>query len=219
MTLSGKESRKPVTSLAEQAVQQAETTEKVRTKTTILVGGMSCAACVRRVENAISAVPGVENASVNLATSRATIDYSPPLVDPSAISKAIEQAGYEYLGVSGEEAGDPAETARLKEVAELERKLAVGAVLSVLVMAGSMQHLFPVLYAVPRQVMLYILLVLSTPAVFWVGDRFLKGALKATLSKTADMNTLVAIGSLSSYLYSAFATVFPRFFSAGLQKP
>jgi Cu+-exporting ATPase len=166
------------------------------------------------VENAISAVPGVENASVNLATSRATIDYSPPLVDPSAISKAIEQAGYEYLGVSGEEAGDPAETARLKEVAELERKLAVGAVLSVLVMAGSMQHLFPVLYAVPRQVMLYILLVLSTPAVFWVGDRFLKGALKATLSKTADMNTLVAIGSLSSYLYSAFATVFPRFFSA-----
>jgi P-type Cu+ transporter len=193
--------------------------EKGIRKTSVLVGGMTCAACVRRVENALQSVPGVENAAVNLATSRATIVYSPRLEDWSAIRGAIEQAGYEYLGVYQEEAGDPAEAARLKEIAGLRRKVAAGAVFSVLIMAGTMQHFFPILHAVSRQVMLYILLVLTTPAVFWVGDRFIKGAFKATLQKTADMNTLVAIGSLSSYIYSAFATIFPHLFSVSGSEP
>ncbi len=180
---------------------------------------MTCAACVRRVENALQSVPGVENATVNLATSRATIVYSPRLEDWTAIRGAIEQAGYEYLGVYQEEAGDPAEAARLREIAELRRKVAAGAVLSVLIMAGTMQHSFPILHAVSRQVMLYILLVLTAAAVFWVGDRFVKGAFKATLHKTADMNTLVAVGSLSSFIYSALATIFPHFFSVSGHEP
>ena len=191
-----------------------------RRKTDVLVGGMTCAACVRRVENALKSVPGVESAAVNLATSRATIEYSPLLTDLSVLRSAIEKAGYEYLGVSRGEAEDPTEAARRKEIAGLKRKVSVGAVLSVLIMAGTMQHFFPALHAVPRQVMLYILLVLTAPAVFWVGDRFLKGALKATRQKTADMNTLVAIGSLSAYIYSVFATVFPGFFSvSGRETP
>ena len=87
--------------------------EKARRSTTILVGGMTCAACVRRVENALNSVQGVENAAVNLATSRATIAYSSRLVDWSALRDAIEQAGYEYLGVYQEEADDPVEAARI----------------------------------------------------------------------------------------------------------
>ncbi|SPF41468.1 Copper-transporting ATPase 2 [Syntrophobacter sp. SbD1] len=193
--------------------------EKGRRKTAVVVGGMTCAACVRRVENALNSVPGVENASVNLATSRAAIDYSPRLADWSAVRGAIEQAGYEYLGVYQEEADDPAEAARLKEIAGLKRKVTAGAVLSVLIMAGTMQHSIPVLHDVPRQVIRYILMVLTAPAVFWVGDRFLKGALKAIRQKTADMNTLVAVGSLSSYIYSALATVFNHFFSISGGEP
>ncbi len=194
-------------------------TEKALKKTTILVGGMSCAACVRRVENALNSVQGVENAAVNLATSRATVVYSPGLADWSALKTAIEQAGYEYLGVYGEEAGDQAEAARRRELADLKRKVAAGAVLSVLIMAGTMRHSFPILHAIPSQAMLYILLVLTAPAVFWVGGRFMKGALKATLHKTADMNTLVAIGALCAYTYSAVATVFPQFFTVQGHEP
>ncbi len=193
--------------------------DKARRTTTILVGGMTCAACVRRVENALNSVPGVENAAVNLATSRATIAYSSRLADWSALRAAIEQAGYEYLGVYREEADDPVETARRREIADLKRKVAAGAVLSVLIMAGTMQHSIPILHAVPRQAMLYILLVLTSPAVFWVGDRFLYGALKATRQKTADMNTLVAIGSLSAYIYSALATIVPNFFTVSGREP
>ncbi|MFZ2445933.1 MAG: heavy metal translocating P-type ATPase [Syntrophobacteraceae bacterium] len=182
-------------------------------KTAVLVGGMTCAACVRRVENALKSVPGVESASVNLATSRATLEYSPRLADWSSLKRAIEDAGYEYLGIHGAETEDPTEAARAREIRGLKLKVAVGAVLSVLVMAGSMPHSIPFLHEIPHRVMLYILLVLTTPAVFWVGDRFLSGALKATRQKTADMNTLVAIGALSAYIYSALATFFPRFFA------
>lgn len=187
-------------------------------KTTILVGGMTCAACVRRVENALTSVPGVESASVNLATSRAALVYSPRVANQAAFRRAVEDAGYEYLGVFREQAEDPAEAARNREIGDLRRKVTAGAVLSILIMIGTMQHQVPLLRLIPRQTMLYALLILTTPAVFWVGGRFFSGALKVTRQKSADMNTLVAMGSLSAYVYSALATLFPRFFSvAGLE--
>ncbi|MDR3568169.1 MAG: heavy metal translocating P-type ATPase [Syntrophobacteraceae bacterium] len=188
-------------------------------KTDIIVGGMSCAACVRRVENALKSVPGVEDASVNLATSRATLKYSPRLADWAAIRAAIVEAGYEYLGVYREDAEDPAEAARVKDLLEMKRKVLVGAVLSLLVMAGTMPGLFPFLHSVPRNLMLYALMVLTTPVVFWVGSRFMIGALKAARQKSADMNTLVAMGALSSYVYSALATFFPGLFSSPAGEP
>ena len=188
-------------------------------RTTVVVGGMSCAACVGRVENVLKEIPGVEDAAVNLATSRATLDYSPGIADWTAIRTAIEEAGYEYLGVHRGDAEDPAEAARVKDVSEMKRKVSAGAVLSLAVMAGTMQHLFPFLNNVPRSLMLYFLLVLTTPVVFWVGGRFLSGALKAARQKTADMNTLVAMGALSSYVYSVLATFFPGFFSSPGRAP
>lgn len=188
-------------------------------KTDILVGGMSCAACVRRVENVLKSVPGVEDATVNLATSRATLKYSSHLADWASLRAAIEEAGYEYLGVYREQTEDRAEAARTKDVAEMKWKVSAGGILSVLVMAGTMQHLFPFLDKVPRPLMQYVLLVLTTPVVFWVGSRFMTGALKAARQKTADMNTLVAMGALSSYFYSALATFSPRLFSAPGREP
>ena len=173
---------------------------------------MTCAACVRRVENALREIPGVQDASVNLATSRAAVSFSSQLADWSALKNSIEQAGYEYLGIYRQAAEDPADAARHREIADLKIKFTSGAVLSVVIMAGSMSHSVPLLRSIPHQTMLYILLLLSTPVVFWVGNRFVKGAIKATRQKTADMNTLVAIGSLSAYVYSAMATFFPALF-------
>ncbi|MHC1727461.1 MAG: heavy metal translocating P-type ATPase [Syntrophobacteraceae bacterium] len=188
-------------------------------KTSIIVGGMTCAACVRRVENALKAAPGVEEASVNLATSRATILYSPQLAEWSALKKTIEEAGYEYLGVYHEGEEDRTETARRREIGDLKRKVAAGAVLSALVMIGSMPHSFPFLHAIPPRILNYVLLILTTPALFWVGGRFLTGAIKAARQKTADMNTLVAIGALSAYVYSALAAIFPDFLAVGGAPP
>lgn len=188
-------------------------------KTSIIVGGMTCAACLRRVENALKTAPGVEEASVNLATSRATILYSPRISEWSNLKRIIEEAGYEYLGVYHEGEEDRTEAARSREIADLKLKVAAGAVLSTLIMIGSMPHSFPFLHAIPPRILNTALLLLTTPALFWVGGRFLTGALKAARQKTADMNTLVAIGALSAYVYSALAAIFPDFFSVGGAPP
>jgi Cu+-exporting ATPase len=187
-------------------------------KTTVLVGGMTCAACVRRVEQALKSAPGVRDALVNLATSRATVIFGAQSADVGVLRKIIEDTGYEYLGEMQEGIEDPIEAARKREIRDLKIKVSVGAVLSTLVMMGTMQHMFTFLHSIPRQQMLWALLILTTPAVFWVGNRFYSGAIKAARQKTADMNTLVALGSLSAYLYSALVTIRPSFFAgAGVE--
>jgi Cu+-exporting ATPase len=181
-------------------------------KVTVSVGGMTCAACVRRVENAIKEVRGVQDVGVNLATARATITHAHDWAGLSAVEKAITEHGYQYLGDIKDNLVDPIDAARRAELKDLKLKVTCGAILSVIIFFGSMQHWFGFLQAIPRQIMLYAMFVLTAPAVFWVGSRFFSGAIKAARQKTSDMNTLVAVGALSAYLYSAAATFFPHYF-------
>jgi Cu+-exporting ATPase len=183
-----------------------------RGKITIAVGGMTCAACVRRVENAIKEVNGVEDAAVNLANGHATIIHSAKWDGTAALEKVITGQGYEFLGEVKDSFADPIEASRVKELQELKLKVTCGAILSVIIFIGSMQHWFGFLHFIPRQSMLLVMFILTAPAVFWVGSRFFTGAYKAALQKTSDMNTLVAVGAFSAYAYSAAATFFPHFF-------
>jgi Cu+-exporting ATPase len=180
-------------------------------RTSISIGGMTCAACVRRVETAMRGVEGVQDAAVNLATGRATVTHSPEWGGKVALRRVIEDAGYEYLGVVDTNVEDPVEIARAHEIRELKTKFTIGAVLSVIIFMGTMQDWFPFLSGFPRQTMLYFLFVLTTPVVFWVGSRFHIGAWKALKQRTSDMNTLVSIGVLSAYVYSSVVTFFPAF--------
>jgi Cu+-exporting ATPase len=184
----------------------------VQEKITIAVGGMTCAACVRRVENALNSVTGVLDASVNLATGRAVIIHGPKWEGLAALKKVIIEQGYEFLGELKDNLADPIEASRVKELKDLKLKVTCGAILSVIIFAGSMQHWFGFLQIIPRPIMLWSMFILTTPAVFWVGSRFFVGAIKAARQKTSDMNTLVAVGALSAYVYSAAATFFPHFF-------
>jgi P-type Cu+ transporter len=183
------------------------------------ISGMSCAACVRRVEKGLEALDGVAGATVNLASEKATIRFRPELVDVEKLKEKVADLGYravnveerEYAG-SKKNTGDPQEDARQKEIKTLKNRLIVGVALSLLVFMGSMQEWFFFLRSIPRPIMLWILLVLTTPAVFWVGSRFFFGAIKAARQKTSDMNTLVSLGALSAYIYSISVVLFPRFF-------
>jgi Cu+-exporting ATPase len=188
-------------------------TEKDAQKTTILVGGMNCAACVRRVESALTSIEGAKEAAVNLATGKATITHEVRWAGVEVLQRVISESGYDCLGVSEPALEDPVEAARVREIAELKVKFTFGVILSIAIFVGSMQDWFPFLRAIPRDTMLFCLLVLTTPAVFWVGSRFFSGAVKAARQKTTNMNTLVAVGALSAYLYSCAATLMPRFFS------
>ncbi len=182
-------------------------------KVTLNIHGMTCAACVRRVESALASVDGVADASVNLATGRATLLHKPEWAGLNGVGKVITDLGYEFLGVPEMELEDPVEAARLKDIKELRRKFITGAALSVVIFVGSMQGWFPFLRPVPRQIMLFILFALTTPVVFWVGSRFFSGAIKAAKQVTTDMNTLVAVGAFSAYLYSVMATFAPSLFA------
>jgi Cu+-exporting ATPase len=181
-------------------------------KITIAVGGMTCAACVRRVEEALNSVAGIVEANVNLANGHATIIHLANWGGIEALEKVITEQGYEYLGELKDNLVDPIEASRVRELKDLKLKVTCGAILSVVIFFGSMQHWFSFLHFIPRQVMLWAMFVLTAPAVFWVGSRFFIGAYKAARQKTSDMNTLVAVGAFSAYAYSAAASFFPHFF-------
>ena len=181
-------------------------------KITVAVGGMTCAACVRRVENALKGVEGVLDAGVNLANGHATIIHAAKWGGTAKLKSVVTEQGYEFLGELKDNLADPIEASRISELKELKLKVTCGAILSVIIFLGSMQHWFGFLHAIPREIMLWAMFVLTAPAVFWVGSRFFIGAYKAALQKTSDMNTLVAVGAFSAYAYSAAATFFPHFF-------
>ncbi len=186
----------------------------VSAKTIVSIGGMSCAACVRRVENVLRDLPGVSDVSVNLASGRAVLVHPKGLLDPKAIERVLTEAGYESLGIVEEGRRDKAgEARRREEEADLKRRVFVGCVLSGLIMILSMGSHVPGLDRIPSPMLDGLLIVLTTPAVFWVGSRFFEGAWKALRQKTSDMNTLVAVGALSAYVYSIAAVLFPTFFA------
>jgi Cu+-exporting ATPase len=164
------------------------------------------------VETALKSLDGVADVAVNLATARATITHEKKWAGIESVERLVSDQGYDYLGLADDSREDPITAAREKEVKELTIKFVVGAVLSVIIFMGSMQHWFPFLHSVPKQLMLVLLFFLTTPVVFWVGSRFYIGAVKAALQKTTDMNTLVAVGAFSAYFYSVLATFYPRFF-------
>lgn len=186
-------------------------------KITIAIGGMTCAACVRRVESALKSIEGVREASVNLATGRATVIHDTSWAGIEALANVVEDSGYKFLGELKDLSADPLEAARAAELGEMKIKLIFGAILSVIIFFGSMQHWFSFLAFIPRHIMMLAMFVLTAPVMFWVGSRFFVGAYKAARQKTSDMNTLVSVGASSAYAYSAAATFFPGWFvEAGL---
>lgn len=180
-------------------------------KATLNIRGMTCAACVVRVEQGLQELEGVHKASVNFATEKATVEYDSSALGIETITRKVKDLGYEVVGMEKSRGG--VEAARKRELKELKTRFSVGVILSVVIFSGSMQHWFPYLRSIPRQTMLVFLFVLTTPVVFWVGSRFYVGAVKAAKQKTTDMNTLVAVGAFSAYLYSALVTFVPQFFA------
>lgn len=176
----------------------------------VAIGGMSCAACVRRVERALADVEGVLSASVNLATGRATLEVAESFREDRARA-AVEESGYQWLGIVDEDKHlrSAIEELQSKEKKRLIVKLIVGGVLTLFI-HGVM------LLPIDRRISEMLQFVLALPVVFWVGSPFLIGAVKALRKGTSDMNTLVALGSLAAFIYSAFMTFFPHQLQHGL---
>ena len=183
-------------------------------KAELAITGMSCAACVDRVEGSLARSPGVRSAGVNLATDRATVEYDPATTDIDALIKAVESAGYGARDAENRwsEAARAAESkARQEEYESLRRKFWIAAVLSLPVLVIAMAH--GRIRALDFPGVNWVQLVLTTPVVFYCGAQFYRGAWAAFKHRAANMNTLIALGTGAAYVYSVVATVWPAPFA------
>jgi Cu+-exporting ATPase len=178
------------------------------------IKGIQCASCVQKIEKALLQTKGVTKAAVNLATERAKVEYLPTETSLADIKRAIESTGYAVLELSPSDEGlDPERAIREKEYKKLKTKFMVGLILGLIVFLGSSRHWFPWIPEIFGN--FYVLWALATPVQFVIGWQFYKGAWGAFKHRSADMNTLIAVGTSAAYLYSVTATLFPSFFEAG----
>lgn len=179
----------------------------------IAIEGMTCASCVRRVEKAIAATPGVVQAAVNLATERAQVAFEGPANLPPVLA-AIAKAGYGAHVIEEDRAEDPERTARKAEIATLRRDLALATLLTVPVFLVEMGgHLVPSLHHAVQMNLgrwnWYAQFVLISLVLFAPGLRFFVKGIPALLRGAPDMNALVALGAGAAWLFSVVATFLP----------
>ncbi len=165
------------------------------------ITGMTCASCVRRVEQALEKVDGVVSAAVNLATELAGVDVGEK-VDAESLTAAVRNAGYEARIVAPERSAMVAAAERrLRRRADVRRRarqLGVGVLLSGVTLLlsygfGSWRWSG------------YLQLAVALPVWLWVGWKFHRGALRAARHGSANMDTLVSLGSSVAFIYSAVA--------------
>jgi Cu+-exporting ATPase len=189
--------------------------------------GMTCGACARRVERALAKVPGVGGAHVNFVTQRATVSYDPTRANRELLARAVEGAGYEVprpkpdessargtetksRRVSGEARSEALQAAEDRERRSLRRDFGIALALTVPLLVLAMSHgAIPGADGPAGRALQFAL---ATPIVFGPGKRFLKLAVSALRHRSADMNTLVSIGMLAAWGYSAVGVLFPAVF-------
>ena len=172
----------------------------VMNELTLSIGGMSCASCVNTVEEAVGELDGVLSASVNLVTEKLTVRYDPQRVRVAQIKKAVVDAGYEVIEAQTldlEKEMREKETRRQRSLLALSLVLAVPTMLIMLIMDFTdLWHHFLMEWGN------LIMFALATPVQFIAGYQFYIGAYKALRNRTANMDTLIAVGTSAAYFYS-----------------
>ncbi|KKS64106.1 MAG: Cation-transporting ATPase [Candidatus Daviesbacteria bacterium GW2011_GWA1_42_6] len=166
-------------------------------KQTYLIKGMHCASCVRGVEEAIKKVPGVSDVSVSLPAETAMVEFDLEKVDDEKVFSAVSGIGYQ-AALKDNAGSDDLEKEKNKDLTRLKKKVVVSLFFGALIFWGSLvgQNFF-------------LQLILATIVQFWAGLGFYKATLPALRHRTANMDTLITIGTSAAYGFSAVATLFP----------
>ena len=189
------------------------------------LGGMHCVSCASRIEKSLRGVKGVQSVVVNPATEEATVSAEEGVAGAS-LAAAVRAAGYQVIDQawrSAKGSGEPTTPDRQSKQEQYKRqelktwwlKFVVGATLSIPILVGGYPELWPQLSS---QTLAYILFILTLPVQFWVGGQFLRSAWYAARSRSATMDTLIAVGTLAAFAFSSVATFLPSLFTqAGLE--
>jgi len=174
------------------------------------VTGMTCAACQARVQRALASEPGVIDAYVNLVTNSAAVRYDPAAVSPPRLIEAVRATGYEAAPPAADETSAVTMSRRQDAEERDARELAIKATVSVLVGIVAMGISMTLM---GNALANYSLLGLTATILAWAGRDIYRRAWKAVRHGSADMNTLVALGTGSAFVYSVIATIAPSLFA------
>ncbi len=177
-------------------------------KKTFSIKGMHCASCVTLLEDSLRKVDGVVKATVNLATEKATVTYDSAKVTDQHLSSAVANVGYQALISDEIKHEDDEQTEKKKELHDLKIKVIVSLFLGGLILWGS----FPgIMNTAPMFLQnFWVQLLLATPVQFWAGWGFYRASVSALKHRTANMDTLVVIGTTVAYSYSTVVTILPN---------
>lgn len=165
---------------------------------------MSCASCAVGVETAIQIQPGIVNASVNFATATVALEYLPNMITLGEIKNAVQIAGYDLLIDKDSKQTETLEEIHGKKFSQLKLKTLWAGLLTLPVVVIGM-FFMDIPYANE------IMWLLSTPVIVWFGKNFYINAWKQAKHRSANMDTLVALGTGVAYTFSVFNTLFPHF--------
>ena len=174
--------------------------------------GMDSPHCAMVIEGALKKMSGIENIDIDFPNETAKVNFNSSLLSIDDILKVIIDAGYKPVIKKDEnrEDLDEEKIEREKQMKMLKRKLIIGSILAIFVFLGSFPEWFSFMPAFFNNN--WTLLLLTFPVQFWVGWQFYSGLKLLIKYRSADMNTLIAIGTLAAYFYSAAVTISPNFF-------
>lgn len=175
--------------------------EVINHEVTISVGGMMCATCVETIEAALRELPGVVLATVNLGNEKAYVTYNPSLTGIPDMKKAIEDAGYQYLGIAGEVSDEAEQLARERDLRDKMIRFTVGFAVSIPLMAAMYVPL-----PVSMQVLAYVMLVIATPVFCWVAYPIFHAAAISLRHRTLSMDVMYAMGTGVAFIASVLGT-------------
>ena len=185
------------------------------------IEGMTCASCVNRVERFLSKTPGVVEASVNLATEQARVHFDPAAVGRAELVRAVQAAGYDVRSVelAAEQTAivDESDTLTAERARE-QRRLAIQASFALVVGLGMMALMLWPVRLLPMEQLNLLLIVPATIVQFWAGRRFYQAAWRAARHASANMSTLVVLGTTAAWVYSTIVALWPELvMSAGIE--
>lgn len=177
-------------------------------KKTFSIKGMHCASCASIIENSLKKVEGISSAVVNIATERATVTYDTKKVTDEKLLSAVSNVGYQALINEEIKTESEEKKEKQKELNDLRTKVFVSLGLGALILWGSFPGLMETSPMILRN--FWIQFILATPVQFWAGFTFYRAAIKAIKHRTANMDTLVVIGTTVAFGYSVFVILFPQ---------
>ncbi|MDD5415658.1 MAG: heavy metal translocating P-type ATPase [Candidatus Daviesbacteria bacterium] len=177
-------------------------------KKTFPIKGMHCASCVRVIEKSLSELQGVSSAAVNLVTEKASIVYDPSRASDQDLASAVANVGYKAVLEQKLMNKDEQKQEKQKELKSLRNKVMFSLILGTFIVWGSFPGLMEFAPVFLRNNLVQFLL--AIPVQFWAGLTFYRAAIPAIKHRTANMDTLVALGTSVAFSYSAFVTAFPQ---------